>query len=237
MTKIDLRVYKKELRTRMRALRREMPPEETARKQERIYQRLISLEEYKRARTLVVYVSKELEVDTWKLMRHALAQGKRLAVPRCVENTRIMNMHFIRSLSQLEEGSYGILEPPANAPILRRTRDALCIVPAFCNDLRGYRIGYGGGYYDRYLSSFRGVTVGVNFSDCVQKRLLNGRYDVPIQMLVTDRKLYRFAPPAPNPCRRREFTPEHPPKKTEGKFPPPKGQNRFPKKTGKNPRG
>ena len=76
-------------------------------------------------------------------------------------------------------------------PILEDTKNAVCIVPAFCNDYRGYRVGYGGGYYDRYLSGFQGVKIGVNYSDCVRPRLIGGRYDVPIDVLVTDRYIRR----------------------------------------------
>ena len=153
MSKIDLRIYKKEIRAQMRRIRREMPPEIVQKKDQAIYERLISMEQYRRAKTIVVYVSKELEVDTRRLMEKAWEDGKKVAAPRCVENTRLMNMHLITSMDDLQEGAYGILEPKESLPILEDTKNAVCIVPAFCNDYRGYRVGYGGGYYDRYLSS------------------------------------------------------------------------------------
>lgn len=191
MSKIDLRIYKKEIRAQMRRIRREMPPEIVQKKDQAIYERLISMEQYRRAKTIVVYVSKELEVDTRRLMEKAWEDGKKVAAPRCVENTRLMNMHLITSMDDLQEGAYGILEPKETLPILEDTKNAVCIVPAFCNDYRGYRVGYGGGYYDRYLSGFQGVKIGVNYSDCVRPRLIGGRYDVPIDVLVTDRYIRR----------------------------------------------
>ena len=191
MPKIDLRVYKKEIRAQMRKIRREMPAEVVAEKNEMIFKRLISTQQYRRAKTVVLHVSKELEVDTRRLMEQAWQDGKRVAAPRCVEDTRLMNMHLISSMDDLQEGAFGILEPYDNLPILQDTRDAICIVPAFCNDYRGYRVGYGGGYYDRYLSSFSGVKIGVNYSDCVRPRLISGRYDVPVDLLVTDRYIRR----------------------------------------------
>ena len=171
MPKIDLREYKKEIRSQMRRIRREMSPQTVQAKNDRIYKRLIATQQYRRAKTVVVYVSKELEVDTRRLMEHAWADGKQVAAPRCVENTR--------------------LEPYSNLPVLEDTTNAICIVPAFCNDYRGYRVGYGGGYYDRYLSTFQGVKIGVNYSDCVRPKLIGGRYDVPVDLLVTDRYLRR----------------------------------------------
>ena len=152
MPKIDLREYKKEIRSQMRRIRREMSPQTVQEKNDRIYKRLIATQQYRRAKTVVVYVSKELEVDTRRLMEHAWADGKQVAAPRCVENTRLMKMHLIGSIEDLEEGAYGILEPYSNLPVLEDTTNAICIVPAFCNDYRGYRVGYGGGYYDRYLA-------------------------------------------------------------------------------------
>lgn len=195
MPKLDLRIYKKEIRSQMRDIRRNMSPDLTMKKDNIIFRRVCALEEYRKSNTLVVYVSKELEVDTIHLIRTALGEGKKVAVPRCVENSRIMNMHLINSMEDLEKGSFGLLEPPQGAPILHKTRDALAIVPAFCNDMYGYRVGYGGGYYDRYLSSFQGVKVGINYSECVQKYLINGRYDVPIDLLVTDKAIFRFRKP------------------------------------------
>lgn len=191
MSKIDLREYKKEIRAQMRKIRREMPPDVIREKNDQIFRRLVATQQYRRAKTVVLYVSKELEVDTRRLIKRAWKDGKRVAAPRCVENTRLMNMHLIRSMDDLQEGAFGILEPNENLPILHDTRDAICIVPAFCNDFRGYRVGYGGGYYDRYLSSFSGAKIGVNFSDCVRPRLISGRYDVPVDLLVTDRYIRR----------------------------------------------
>ena len=103
-------------------------------------------------------------------------------------------MHFISSMEDLAPGAYGILEPSPQAKVCGTGAGALCIVPAFCNDLKGYRLGYGGGYYDRYLSRFRGVKVGVNYSDCVIPALEHGRYDVPLHMLVTERKVHHIKP-------------------------------------------
>ena len=124
MSKIDLRVYKKEIRAQMRKIRREMPPDVIREKNDQIFRRLVATQQYRRAKTVVLYVSKELEVDTRRLIKRAWKDGKRVAAPRCVENTRLMNMHLIRSMDDLQEGAFGILEPNENLPILHDTRDA-----------------------------------------------------------------------------------------------------------------
>ena len=76
----------------MRKIRREMPPELAREKNDQIFRRLVATQQYRRAKTVVLYVSKELEVDTRRLMKRAWQDGKRVAAPRCVENTRLMNM-------------------------------------------------------------------------------------------------------------------------------------------------
>ena len=89
MSKIDLREYKKEIRAQMRKIRREMPPDVIREKNDQIFRRLVATQQYRRAKTVVLYVSKELEVDTRRLIKRAWKDGKRVAAPRCVENTRL----------------------------------------------------------------------------------------------------------------------------------------------------
>lgn len=190
--RIDLRVYKKELRAQMRAIRAAMIPPLRAEKDRLIFQRLIRLPQYQKAHTIITYVSSPAEVDTRKLMERAWEDGKQVAVPRCVPGTHRMEMYYIRSMEDLEAGAYGILEPKAHCALCSQWPGSLCVVPAFCNDRRGYRLGYGGGYYDRFLSQYRGMTVGINYSECVRDEIQHGRYDVPLQMLLTERDKIRF---------------------------------------------
>ncbi len=190
--RVDLRVYKRELRAEMRAIRSAMNQPLKAEKDRLIFQRLIRLPQYRSAGCIVTYVSTSGEVDTRALMKQAWQDGKQVAVPRCVPGTRLMEMYYIKSMNDLEEGMYGILEPKNSCTICKDWKDCLCIVPAFCNDKKGYRLGYGGGYYDRFLNQFTGKTVGINYSECVREEIQHGRYDVPIQMLLTERDRFYF---------------------------------------------
>lgn len=185
--RIDLRVYKKELRKEMRAIRGAMIPPLRAEKDRLIFQRLIRLPQYQQAHTIITYVSTGVEVDTRKLMERAWQDGKKVAVPRCVPGTHLMEMFYVDSMEDLEPGAYGILEPKPSTKKCTHWQGSLCVVPAFCNDRQGYRLGYGGGYYDRFLSQYKGSTVGINYSECVREELQHGRYDVPLQMLLTER--------------------------------------------------
>ncbi len=190
----DIRPVKAGLRERYKTFRRELPPEKKARLDQMIASRVTSLWQYKRNRLLLIYVSTAIEVDTYRIMEQAWADGKRVAVPRCVPGTRNMEFYYINSLGDLEPGTFGVLEPrPDRSRLLTDFQSGLCIVPALSYDWHGYRLGYGKGYYDRFLARFGGQMIGICYSECVQKRLPHGRFDRPVELLVTERYLRRTA--------------------------------------------
>lgn len=192
MSITDIRPIKTELRQKYRGLRQAMPPEIKEQRDEAIADQVRRLWQYENNDVLLIYVSTDIEVDTFRIIRRALADGKRVAVPRCVPDTRNMEFYYIQSTDELEPGMFGVLEPAACPEKMYRPNDrGLCIVPAFSYDWNGYRLGYGKGYYDRFLSRFEGNIVGICYSDCVQRTLPHGRYDRPVELLVTEKYLRR----------------------------------------------
>ncbi len=184
----DLKQEKTVLRERFRQLRRQMTPEQKLDCDRRILERITTLYQYPKARTILTYVSKEIEVDTLLLIERALSDGKCVAVPKCIESTREMEFYVIHSLSDLEPGYFGVQEP--KVPPCRKLRDpenSICIVPGMAFDFKGFRLGYGKGFYDRFLSDYPGVTVGLCYSSCVQWSLPIGKYDRPVDMVVTEK--------------------------------------------------
>ena len=192
MSVIDIRPIKTELRQKYRSLRQSMPREIKAQRDEAIAAQVRRLWQYQSNRILLIYVSTDIEVDTIRIINQALEDGKKVAVPRCVPDTRNMEFYYIDSVDELSPGMFGVLEPSVCAERLYQERDGgLCIVPAFSYDWNGYRLGYGKGYYDRFLSRFEGNIVGICYSDCVQRSLPHGRYDRPVELLVTEKYLRR----------------------------------------------
>jgi len=192
MSVTDIRPIKTELRQKYRSLRQSMPPEIKKQRDEAIADQVRRLWQYNSNSILLIYVSTAIEVDTFCIIRRALEDGKRVAVPRCVPDSRQMDFYYIQSIEELAPGMFGVLEPEANPDRLYDERDGgLCIVPAFSYDWQGYRLGYGKGYYDRFLSRFEGNIVGICYSDCVQRTLPHGRYDRPVELLVTEKFLRR----------------------------------------------
>ena len=144
---------------------------------------------FRYASVLLFYAPKGDEVDVIPAVRRALSDGKRVAFPRCIPGTHDMEYHFVEDLSQLEKGAYGIMEPSAELPVYDRasTESAACVVPALVYDREGYRLGYGKGYYDRYLGSFTGAKVGLIYSDFVVDKLPRGRFDLAVDFIVSER--------------------------------------------------
>lgn len=188
----DIRPIKAELRQKYRSLRQSMTQEIKDKCDSDIAAQVRRLWQYSRNRVLLVYVSTPIEVDTRRIIRNALEDGKKVAVPRCVPDTRNMEFYYIDSLDDLQPGAFGVLEPTPNPECLYYEQDGgLCLVPAFSYDWQGFRLGYGKGYYDRFLSRFNGNMVGICYSDCVQRSLPHGRYDRPVELLVTEKYLRR----------------------------------------------
>lgn len=184
--------YKKELRAKIKKRRSMFTEEEKQKMSSEIIKKVMSLDEYKRADVLFTYVSLKNEVDTFPLIFAALKSGKRVAVPRCIEGKPLMEFYFIHGRSDLESGSFGILEPIRKPERLCTIRKGFCVLPGLTFDRKGSRLGYGSGYYDRFLQKFEGLKVGVCFSPLLsEKPLPTGRFDVPADIVVTDKEIIR----------------------------------------------
>ena len=188
----DIRALKMRLREEYRAKRTALTEEEKQRRDEAIAKTVRSLWQYRDNDLVLTYVSTPIEVDTYRIIEQAWADGKRVAVPRCVPDTRNMEFYYIESMDDLSPGSFGVLEPQADPTrLVSDFSKAMCLIPAFSYDYTGYRLGYGKGYYDRFLSNFNGYRIGICYSSCVRRYLPHGRFDRPVQLLVTENYIRR----------------------------------------------
>ncbi len=131
------------------------------------------------------YVSVNSEVDTRELISYLLKNTKRVAVPFCIND----NMLFceISSLDDLEPGRFNIPTPKiCEENIITNFADALCVVPALSYDVNGNRLGYGGGYYDRFLKKYNVKTLGLAYSDCICQSIPTENSDVKIKTVLTE---------------------------------------------------
>ncbi len=189
MHPLDIRKYKQSIRESSKQRRALMDPELKKRLDRSIAANVRALREYRPAKTLLVYVSTSIEVDTTIIIENAWADGKKVAVPRCIPDTRDMEFHYITSFSQLSPGSFSVLEPDDSLPVVTDFSDCLMIVPGMQFDMKGYRLGYGKGYYDRYMVRFTGKSAGICYSDELKPYMHHGRYDRSVDIIVTDLKI------------------------------------------------
>jgi 5-formyltetrahydrofolate cyclo-ligase len=186
----DIRVQKTIIRDESKAFRQNLSVDEKLRLDRKIANRLLNLWYFREIDLLLTYVSNSIEVDTKFIIQQALAQGKHVAVPRCVNGTRYLEFYLINSLQELEKGSFGLLEPPEN--IYNKLTDfsgALCIVPALAFDSNGFRLGFGKGYYDRFLSNSNFKTIGMCYDSCIFNELPHGKFDRKVSMIVTESRI------------------------------------------------
>ena len=147
-----------------------------------IYQKVINNKDILSSKTLLIYISINSEVDTIKIINYFL-YAKNIAVPKIIDND--MFFCYVTNLNDLTPGKYNIPEP-TNENIVTDFDNAICIVPGICYDKENYRIGYGKGYYDRFLSKNKIKTIGLCYTECMIEKIDNDKYDYKIDEVITD---------------------------------------------------
>ena len=162
-------------------------------KDEGIFENLLSLSCVQNAGLLLVYVSSPIEVDTRRFIEYTLRKGQKLALPVCREGTNEMDFYRIETTDCLVPGKYkGIYEPdPSRCQKCKITDNTVCIVPGLSFDKNGYRLGYGKGYYDRFLSENSVLTIGLCYEECVSESLPFEKHDKCVSVLVTEKEIYK----------------------------------------------
>lgn len=155
---------------------------------------LAETEEWRNAKTVALTVSRFPEVDTWQLIRKGWEQSKTMAVPKCHPKTKKMTFHQIRSFTDLEHSFFGLFEPKEQeTEVVPKEALDLVIVPGLLYNKSGFRIGFGGGYYDRFLQHYRGHTISLAFSLQLTDHLPHEKHDIPVEKIVTEKEIIRAA--------------------------------------------
>ena len=176
---------KDRLRQELRLLTRSLPDDYIEYSDREIEQKVLALDEWKQARKVCVYVSVGREPQTRGLIRAALDAGKTVAIPRTL-GLGIMTAHVITSLDGLQPGPFGIPEPDGTSPMLLPETIDLMIVPCIAADRRGYRLGHGGGYYDRYLVQTRCPSVCLCRGRLLQTEIPHNSKDISIENVISE---------------------------------------------------
>ena len=173
---------KKELRARIRAMKRAMTSEEIDRRSARLGELFLESEAYRQAKTVYGYLPYNQEVRTVPMLEQALRDGKRVAVPKCYGSE--MKFIYLEDLSQVEKGYAGIPEPIADGPI-GDDPTALVLMPGMAFDREGHRIGYGGGFYDKFLAAEPGhPTLALCYEFQLLPHLETEEFDIPVDTVL-----------------------------------------------------
>ena len=182
MTKNEARKLAKEIRNGMNA-------EMADKCSETIQDTLLSMEEYRSADTIFLYKSVNNEVDTDKLIERAFKDGKKVALPKVVGSD--IKFYRIESMEELVFGYMGIPEPEADPYKLIEDEEALLVLPGVAFDEKLNRVGYGGGFYDRFIDAHPDM---VKIALAYEKQIMTGiefdEHDRKADLIITEKKVY-----------------------------------------------
>ena len=186
---------KQRLREERLAAREALSEQERSVLDDRITQKLLATSEYAEATTVLTYVSVLSEVSTRMFVECALRDGKTVAVPRCLPG-HCLEFVAIASLEQLVAASFNLLEPAKELPALTEDQknNSICIVPALLVDTKGYRLGYGAGFYDRFLSTYPGKKICLAYQQNLSRTMLpHTALDVAVDLVITESEVLTCA--------------------------------------------
>lgn len=186
---------KQRLREEHLAAREALSEQERSVLDNRITQKLLATSEYAEATTVLTYVSVSSEVSTRMFIECALRDGKTVAVPRCLPG-HCLEFVAIASLEQLVAAPFNLLEPTKELPAVTEDQknNSICIVPALLVDTKGYRLGYGAGFYDRFLSTYPGKKICLAYQQSLSRTTLpHTAFDVAVDVVITESEVLTCA--------------------------------------------
>lgn len=169
-----IKQQKKQIRAEVKKAVSALDPDYCEAADRKIMENIISLSEYREAESIFCFVSMDTEVNTHPLIKQMLEDGKKVGVPRCLELGRMEAFRIQSMEDDLEPGTWGILEPEESCPKMDPASFQLAVVPCCTCSHDGSRLGYGGGFYDRYLNRSQAVRAII----CREKIM---REDIPVE--------------------------------------------------------
>jgi 5-formyltetrahydrofolate cyclo-ligase len=185
---------KQGLREKLLLIRDSLNPAVKREKDAAVMERLFSLDEFKKASTIMFYASFRSEVDTFQSIKYSLKTGKKIALPKVDKERKRLEIYTIQDLSEVAPGYMGIPEPiPAIHREVILDEIDIVIMPGAGFDLKGNRLGYGAGYYDGLLSKSKNkiTTIALAFEEQIVDNIPAEPHDVKVDMIVTDKRLIR----------------------------------------------
>ena len=177
---------KNALRRQVRDILSRQTAQDCRRSDDALFARFLALPEVERAKVIFAFWGvPNREPDTQRLVRELHARGKTVGLPRMLPDRQMEVRAFIPDIPMVKAG-FGIWEPGEDCPLIEKDAIDLVLVPSLCYDRQGGRLGFGGGYYDRWLADFSGLRVGLCREIILQQRLPLEEHDLRVDMVLTE---------------------------------------------------
>lgn len=182
---------KDEIRNAVKAKRRQLTREQIDEASGRITEHIISLDCYKKADTVMTYLSAFKEPSTDGIISRLFFDNKRVVVPISNTDTFTITPSYLTSPDKLIKGAYGIKEPEECIAADISGID-LALIPGIAFDINGARIGFGKGYYDRFLAAFKGIKAGICYDFQLLDYVPSSPHDVKMDIILTEKRILQF---------------------------------------------
>ncbi|WP_201713491.1 5-formyltetrahydrofolate cyclo-ligase [Rossellomorea arthrocnemi] len=154
-----------------------------------IEQRLFRSTEWQNSRTVAITISKPPEINTWNIIKRCWEAGKTVVVPKCFPQNRQLIFYELHDFNQLEQSFFNLFEPnPDKSIVIHNDSIELMMVPGLAYTISGYRLGFGGGYYDRLLSTYSGITMSLAFEEQMVDSLPIESFDMKVSTILTEKR-------------------------------------------------
>ncbi len=175
-------VEKKGIRAQLLTMRKNIDEKESCQKSKKIVEHFLSTSLYHNSKHILLYYPKGREVDTKEIITKAIEDKKHVLLPK-LQNNKIEVGEITNQVTDLVMGKYGILEPKKSPT---KVQPDVIVVPGVGFDLRGNRVGYGQGYYDKFLQNTSAIRVGLAYRFQVVEEMPLDTHDVPMNYIITE---------------------------------------------------
>lgn len=189
MSDEEARQQKSQLREHCLAIRKSLGAEMRAKASLAICDNLEGWRVFQQSQTVLAYMPIKSEVDLTLLMKR-LPQ-KKWILPRIIPEEDHRMVFHAYDPDRLIRHPFGMAEPAPDLPIIHPREIELTLAPGLAFDRRGFRLGYGGGYFDRFLENFQGISAGIIFHALLLDAVPHAAHDIPMQSIVTENELFK----------------------------------------------
>lgn len=152
-----------------------------------LYKKLFENEFFKKSKCIALTISFGTEIDTYPIIEKLLSEKKIVCSPICNKQTKEMIFYKFNSINELVDGYYGIKTPKEiKENIVEKENIDLILVPGVCFDKENFRIGFGKGYFDRYLKDFKGYTISLCFKEQIIQKVPRNKFDLKVKLVITN---------------------------------------------------